>query len=136
VKLQPCTDVGATSAFQPCTRVGATSLFVCCTKKSATSESRPCTDVGATHLAPTRVQQWTTLTGQPIPVMHYVQDGRNPYRTQSPLALTYRTTNATTDRARGSCVACGHPEYFHELNACDFDTDTGRCTCTGFEAAQ
>lgn len=29
-----------------------------------------------------------------------VQDGRNPYRTNSPLALTYRTTKVTPDRER------------------------------------
>lgn len=58
--------------------------------------------VQGTGLRHARLQCNTGLPtyGTTEPVMHYVQDGRNPYRTFRRLALTYRTTNATTDRTR------------------------------------
>lgn len=51
----------------------------------------PCTPVGATQ---------DNLYRTTKPVMHYVQDGRVSTATNRVQPLTYRTTNATTDRAR------------------------------------
>lgn len=39
------------------------------------------------------------------PVMHYVQDGRNPYRTLRQLPYEYPTTKVTPDRTREMEVA-------------------------------
>lgn len=107
-----CTYGGATSVAQPCTPVGATSRAVRGVKVRASLHLYMC-NIGPLNLAPPLVQHTLHPRWFNIEYPYLLTHSRHALacKTDVPsttslrrLALTYRTTEVTTDRTRGNEV--------------------------------